>query len=240
MIYHGFLLILGNCQITIQILIHKLTPKNNGNRRVWIAYVFIRSALPDPLYFHTALPPECLTLNLHSASRLLAILGGNSSHSVDYSNRASYATLQNRFSSMLAAHCHHCMNLDAVTFIYSWRWLSRIWIFPLSIVCNSGWLRYSMGCQGTCSTEGKVSKAEWHSECPTLTEVKPKIGPKESVFCGINIWMHEAQFLITLNWSVYYGLLSKRKIDGNCLLKNPHHFQWHKNKEPFTVQLLAT
>lgn len=176
MIYRGFLLILGNCQIAkpllhyyIQILIHKLTPKNNGNRRAWIACVFIRSDLPDPLYFHTALPPECLTLNLHSASRLLAILGGNSSHSVDYSNRAFYATLQNRFSGVLAAHCPRHMNLDAVTFIYSWRWFSRIWVFPLSIVCNSGWLRYSMGCQGTCSTEGKVSKAEWHSECPTLT-----------------------------------------------------------------------
>lgn len=129
MTYHGFLLILGNCQISkpllhyyIQILTHKLTPKNNGNRRARIAYIFIRSDLPNPLYLHTALPPECLTLNLHWASRLLATLGGNSSHSLDYSNRSFYATLQNRFSGVLAAHCHHRMNLDSVTFTYSWRW----------------------------------------------------------------------------------------------------------------------
>lgn len=128
MIYHSFFVILGNCQISkplfhhyIPILIHKLTLRNNGNGAwdgVGITYIFIRSVLPDALHSYIALSPECLMFNLDSASRLLVTLGGNPSCSVEY-NRAFYAILQNRFSVLLAARCHHLMSLDVVTFIYS-------------------------------------------------------------------------------------------------------------------------
>lgn len=115
--------------------------------------------------------------------------------------------------------------------------LSGSRVCPPNITCSSGWLRYSTGCQGTCSTEGKASKEGVASECPALTSENRSKG---SSFLW-HLWMHEGQQLITLNWLVYYRFISKRKKWVVIVFWKTHIiFNDTKIKTLFIIELLST
>lgn len=102
--------------------------------------------------------------------------------------------------------------------------LSGIWVFLPSVRCSSGWLRYPMGCQGTCST--KVSKEEITSDVQLKQNQKQAQRSQFSVEF-LSVWGS------TPNYFKLVCILQIHKLKkggGDCLLKNSHHFQRHKNK----------
>lgn len=137
---------------------------------VWIAYIFMRSVFPNSLHFHTALPHECLMLNLDSVSRLLVILGGTPSCSVDC-NRAFYAILQNSLCrvgcSLPPSQESGCSPFHRQAKVIPK--LLRSWVSPLSIVCSSGWLSYSWAAGKRIPQWAKCQRQRLYSECSTLT-----------------------------------------------------------------------
>lgn len=148
-----------------------------------------------------------------------------------------YEVLQKRFSALLATHCSPSHESGGSHLHLQWKMtlgLSGIWVFPPSVMCSSGWLRHPMGCQGTCST--KVSKKEITSDVQLKQNQKQAQRSQFSVEF-LSVWGS------TPNYFKLVCILQIHKLKkggGDCLLKNSHHFQWHKNKKLFILELLST